>query len=318
VSAYRVFGLIVESSVPLPYLQPVDATQPADLRVRVAAGHPGPRLPGVARVFTCRDGGPPWGLWSGEDGFTMRQEDRVQFFISRQGDWVACRYQPTLLDEVRWYLLHLVFPFVLRLRGSLSLHACAVALPGGASVFLGESGDGKSTLAAAFAREGFPVLADEVVVLPHGPRPLCLPGLPYLRLSPASLTALFDGSVWASPGHDGKLLLQLEDLSSGASTVPQPLCSIYILARRQAQAFGRRVHITPMGPKESLKALLSRDYTAALISPPQMQETLARYAELCQGLPVYRLEYASGFEVLPLVIQAVLTQEQGAQVPGSP
>ncbi len=111
-------------------------------------------------------------------------------------------------------------------------------------------------------------------------------------------------------------MLQLRDFSPGANTEPHPLRSIYVLARRQAQASGRPIHIAPVGPKESLKALLSRDYTAALTSPAQMQETLARYAELCQNLPVYRLEYASGLELLPRVIQAVLGQEQGAQVWG--
>jgi hypothetical protein len=52
--------------------------------------------------------------------------------------------------------------YLLRQRGCLPLHASAVAIDGQAILFLGESGAGKSTTAAAFYSRGHSVLADDV------------------------------------------------------------------------------------------------------------------------------------------------------------
>jgi hypothetical protein len=55
--------------------------------------------------------------------------------------------------------------YLLRQRGFLPLHASAVAIDGKAVLFLGESGAGKSTTAAAFHSRGHDVLADDVAAV---------------------------------------------------------------------------------------------------------------------------------------------------------
>ena len=61
------------------------------------------------------------------------------------------------------YLAGYVLAFVLRLRGSVPLHASAVAIDGRALLFVGDSWAGKSSTAAAFSILGYPVLADDIV-----------------------------------------------------------------------------------------------------------------------------------------------------------
>jgi hypothetical protein len=55
--------------------------------------------------------------------------------------------------------------YLLRQRGYLPLHASAVAIDGQGVLFLGESGAGKSTTAAAFSVRGHDVLADDLAAV---------------------------------------------------------------------------------------------------------------------------------------------------------
>lgn len=55
-----------------------------------------------------------------------------------------------------------LFAYLLRQRGCMPLHASGVAIQGQGVLFLGESGAGKSTTAAAFYSRGHNVLTDDV------------------------------------------------------------------------------------------------------------------------------------------------------------
>ena len=72
----------------------------------------------------------------------------------------------------------------LQQRGVVTLHASAVETPGGAVLFAGRSGIGKSTLLAALTERGYAMLADDVtgIVLDADGRPAALSGFPTARL----------------------------------------------------------------------------------------------------------------------------------------
>jgi hypothetical protein len=67
-------------------------------------------------------------------------------------------------DVAEFFLMATPFGALIHQRGELPLHAAAVVPPDGAAALLisGESGAGKSTTAAALARRGWRVLADDV------------------------------------------------------------------------------------------------------------------------------------------------------------
>lgn len=68
-------------------------------------------------------------------------------------------------DTIRHFLVDDVLPELLAASGALVLHGAAVVFEGGAVVLLGGSGMGKSTLSALLSRRGFPLLADDCVVI---------------------------------------------------------------------------------------------------------------------------------------------------------
>lgn len=92
--------------------------------------------------------------------------------------------------DVRLFLLGSVFGFLCNQRGVLPIHACSVEVDGGAIAFAGASGMGKSTLAAAFHRRGFRLLADDVTPVDLSDGAIrFLPGLRRIRLWGDSMQA---------------------------------------------------------------------------------------------------------------------------------
>ncbi len=70
---------------------------------------------------------------------------------------------------VRLFLLGSALGMAFHQRGMLVLHGATVRHDGAATIFVGHSGGGKSTLAAAFGKAGLPILGDDTVLL--WPRP---------------------------------------------------------------------------------------------------------------------------------------------------
>jgi hypothetical protein len=91
------------------------------------------------------------------------------------------RWSPVVADhELRTYLLGSAVGAVLIQRGILVLHGNALARGDRAIVCLGASGAGKSTLAYALMRQGWRLLADDLVAIT--PEGRVLPGIPRIKL----------------------------------------------------------------------------------------------------------------------------------------
>lgn len=96
-------------------------------------------------------------------------------------------------DLVRLYILGTCFGILLMQRGILPLHGSAVVIDGKAYAFLGDSGAGKSTTAAALLERGGRLLTDDVVAIAYGPNeelPAVIPGYPQQKLWQESLERL--------------------------------------------------------------------------------------------------------------------------------
>jgi hypothetical protein len=71
-------------------------------------------------------------------------------------------------QTVEHLYLNQVLPLALSMQGKLVFHASAVEIGDGAIAFMGESGKGKSTLAASFATSGYRFLTDDGLIVEAG------------------------------------------------------------------------------------------------------------------------------------------------------
>jgi hypothetical protein len=71
-------------------------------------------------------------------------------------------------EEIRAYLLSIVFGVLCHQRGIVPLHASAIGMAEGCVAFAGDSGSGKSTLVAALALRGHEVISDDLCFLDIG------------------------------------------------------------------------------------------------------------------------------------------------------
>jgi len=171
--------------------------------------------------------------------FLLTYNDGAEFLIEHSGAniYVTSRKNQSLEDVVT-YLVGPLLGFVLRLRTVTCLHASAIVINNKVIAFTGDSGTGKSTTAAAFARLGYKVLSDNMIpIVERGFNFLAQPAYPHLRLRGGAVHALFGSSdalpliESAQPDWD-KRFLDLNDVSYKFQRNPLPIAVIYQLDNR--------------------------------------------------------------------------------------
>ena len=170
-----------------------------------------------------------------DDGawFHLRYADGTEFLVDRPGKRLWATWQePLTVEDTATYLLGPVMGFVLLLRGTHALHASAINVGGHAIAIVGPAGAGKSTTAAAFAKLGYGVLAEDVITLAReGGELMVQPAYPCIRLWPASVAALFgapDALPLLTPNWDKRYLdLAGDDGRYQFQSDASPLRAIY-------------------------------------------------------------------------------------------
>lgn len=118
-----------------------------------------------------------------EAGYRMRFRECGEFEISGDLTRVVMREDPVGRTELLPILLAgTVSALLLNLRGHVVLHASAVTIDDVAVAFVGQSGRGKSTMAALMCVDGADLITDDVLRVEPGPPATCIGGAPELRL----------------------------------------------------------------------------------------------------------------------------------------
>ncbi|MGA7916692.1 MAG: hypothetical protein WCA00_15770 [Candidatus Acidiferrales bacterium] len=175
---------------------------------------------------------------------------------------------------------------MLRVRGVTCLHASAVAFGEKAVAFVGSEGAGKSTTAAALARQGHAVLSDDVVALAeHNGSFFVHPASPYLCLWPESVESLY-GSAEAlprfSPNYEKRCLsLQKQDLRF--ETRALPLAAIYILGDRRADPAPA---VEEISPQRAFFALVANTFATNTLDSTMRAKEFAMLARLAPRVPI--------------------------------
>lgn len=152
-------------------------------------------------------------------------------YLVRHGDEILVEPESgSREEEVRLFLLGTVWAALLHQRELLVLHASAISTPQGAVIFMGRSSTGKSSLAAAFYRRGYPILGDDTIALDVlAGQALAYPAFPQLRLWPDMLHALGINPDEALPLRP-KLPKRALPARQRFNAKAQPVRAIYLLS----------------------------------------------------------------------------------------
>jgi len=192
-------------------------------------------------------------------------------------------------DDLRLVLSGMAITVLLHQRGLLALHASAVATPGGSIVFAGAVGAGKSMLATACCRQGYPILTDDICVIApaaddgalrvrpgHAHVRLWPEALSHFQIAPASLPRvhpLRDKRVW--PAEEAFF------------PEPRPLRSIYVVSG-DPRPISTVVPLSGADKITALTAHVCRSYF--LVGSEARARHFARLAAVAQQTPIFRLE----------------------------
>ena len=247
------------------------------------------------------------------DGYLLRFPELADFAVSGSSLAVACHPTPDVTKDTCDHLyLNQVLPLALGRRGKLVFHASAVEIEGGAVAFLGESGRGKSTLAASFAAGGHRFLTDDgLVVEPAGDSYRVLPSHPSIRLWRDSQDALIGPEAKTAPPiayTDKARFLAGAGLAFCAQE--RPLRRAFFLGD------GNAAEVT-FEALSAARALVEWVKHSFLLDPderPALASHFDRVATLAGRVRCFRLDYPRRFEELARVRQAIVQQLQEKDV----
>ncbi|WP_019503648.1 hypothetical protein [Pleurocapsa sp. PCC 7319] len=229
--------------------------------------------------------------WSGVGSFLA--QDGNNLTVDPDSDDI----EPELLNL---YILSEALGLILYQRGFFLLHASAVKIGDYAVVIVGAPGAGKSTMAAAFAKHGYPVLADDMVAINNiQDIPTVYPAFPQIKIWPATIKGLdFNISNLSPlfPGSRKRVIRQPEKFTSE----PCPLAGIFALD------IGNQIRMTPMTGTEAFMTLTKFfPCPAQLLQNEALEKHFSQCIQLLKSVPAFKLERPQDFSIINQVITTI-------------
>jgi hypothetical protein len=259
----------------------------------------------------------PFHQWTGNSGdliaefyrdgadYIIRFPGLADFFISAMGGVQEVLAQSDAPEALLEHLYHnQVKPLALSRQFQLVLHASAVQTGKACAVFVGASGRGKSTLAAAFANAGHAFLSDDGVRLDFiANNCIVLPGSPSVRLWPDSDQALLAEikDNRQSDFHDSKTRIHASAKLKHANTAC-PLTALYVLGEGEA----KHVELRTLTLQETIPALMANCFLLDIEESALLRRYFEQFVQLARQNRLYHLDYPRDFNMLDEVLGTVL------------
>jgi hypothetical protein len=248
--------------------------------------------------------------------YMVTETESLEFLMNQTGNRLQVTWTPGApKQDALPAMLGPVMACLLGLRGLTTLHAGVISAQGGAYAFIGDKGAGKSSLMAALARSGCPILCDDIAALEKRHDAYwVLPAYPRLRAWPDTIQALTEVDPESLPRVSSMAEKRWLDLSTDPEStkwrfqsMPFPLKGVYYLPPRQA---GVKVSIHAIPPAERLFTLVRHGFVDTILDKRMRARDLEVLGHIARAVPVRRLERPDGFDALSEVTQAILEDIQ--------
>lgn len=168
---YQLYQLTLSSPIAFPELQAIDPLETTDITITF----------GKINSDEIEDTTHQTPFFKTQENRLWLNTQGIAQFLIEQGNHITVDPKTTADEQsIRLYLLGSCIGAILQQRQQLVLHANAVVIGEQSVVFAGASGNGKSTLAAAFHQKGYRTLTDDVCVINEQQQ--VIPGYPQIKL----------------------------------------------------------------------------------------------------------------------------------------
>ncbi|MDJ0737549.1 MAG: serine kinase [Nostocaceae cyanobacterium] len=288
--SYFAYGLGIQSDIPIPEF--IEAEVGCDVTLTIESDrHLTDYLPQAAiEQPLCLK------LNREEAHFYVKD---VGLFLVKEGNQIQIIPAPDVSSELLgFYLVGTIMGILLYQRGLLVLHASVVNINGSAVAFLGVSGEGKSSTAAAFHTHGYNMITDDVAPVNLGKQTATItPGFPQIKLGKEIATTLgydFESLPLVHPSGEKRGYRPRQ----GFSVDPLPIRRIYVL--NSSPEFS----IEPLKPQEAVVELSRHSRPATLFHSPDAQHFF-QCISLVQECTLYRLNRPRNLALLPDLVKIV-------------
>lgn len=219
-----------------------------------------------------------------EHGYLLELEDLGSFFVERDGssiEKVSNRPGASDIQVLAQTVLGAPLILCLALKQVFSLHAGAIQVNNGVIGFMGESGYGKSTIAAYYSDrcENGIRISDDILVLERCENGIVvLPHFPQLKL---------DCNSYYSLSSPRRVLLERLFVLCPSSAVDS-------------------VRLEPLNQRDAILTLIQHSVATRLFGPDLLKKHWHFCAEVCNFLQVTRLLFPQKLEFLPILMNRVL------------
>ena len=299
---YDFGGLRVGSAFSLPGLAPLRAERHDD-------GSP-------AILISLSTAPPPVGRWvyqyggryqlafeaSGDDWQFRHGEDLV-VTVANSGRALDCHCaDPARLPLLAEIITRRVLPRISALHGRLPMHGATLGDGRGATMLLGSSGAGKSTMTAALARHlGWAIFSDDMSIVDDAARYMVFATTPGVSVWQQSQRALglpaedcrplqhYKGKAWYAP-------------SPALAPPPQPLEAVILLSFNPN---GGGIDCGRLSGPDALVKVSSQLVAFNPTDHGAIAALFERAARLVATIPIYALSYPRDYQALPAVVDAI-------------
>lgn len=251
-----------------------------------------------ASTYLDEKGEPSLTVWEVDDGGFLRMSysDGTEFWLDRDLKTLWAHWPEGLsLANTLSYLVGPVLGLLLRLRGVVCLHASVVAINDRSVVFVGPEGAGKSTTAAAFARQGFAVLSDDIAALVEQEKDFhVLPAYPRINLWPASVQLLYgahDALPQIIPDWEKRSLTLGPNGATRFEERTLPLGAVYIFGDPADES---ETVVESISQKAAMLMLIANTYATNFLDAQQRAEEFAVLSRLVSAVPIRKVNPRRG------------------------
>ncbi len=306
---YSIFHHIVESDLPLPELQENNNAHPTLFFKSATISE----VPKVA-IDWCHH----WRLPDGQISISVGKEKKnywlrfpqlIDFKLQPHSNQITAYRHKNIPDNtVCHLLLDQVIPRLLSHQGQLIIHASCIQIGDSVIAFCGESGWGKSTLAAYFYTQGYKLITDDCLLLET--KDATMTGIPNylgLRLLSDSLSLLPESRTETTEvcHYASKKRVTV----SGNNQIQAiPISAIFFLNEPYQQDTHSSIAVQHIPGATALIELIKHCFPLDITDVKRTGTQLTSLAELIKNSKTrfYHLEYPRTMESLPNVLKTII------------